>query len=279
MTQTLGRGLGSLIPGADNTSTIPSDDAVKEIDIKVITPNTQQPRENFDRDSMEALINSIKEHGIIQPLVVVKEGNAYQLIAGERRFRAAKMIGLQAVPAVVRTASEQEKLELALVENVQRQNLNPLEKAYGYHRLIEEFGITQEQVGKRVGQSRAAISNTLRLLTLPTEIQQALRDVRITEGHAKVILGVKDPAEQKKIFRHILDNKLSVRSTEQAARKVTVRKHRRTSKDPNLAAHEQSLEEALGTKVDIDKKGQQGTVRIHFYSADDLKEIIRKITS
>ncbi|MFA6098109.1 MAG: ParB/RepB/Spo0J family partition protein [Patescibacteria group bacterium] len=282
---TLGRGLGSLIPHRKiaeeiNSTIMPVlDDQIREIEVRLLKPNPHQPRVDFDRANLEDLINSIKVHGIISPLIVIKGQGEYQIIAGERRWRAAKILGLKKVPVVARSATEQEKLELALVENVQRQNLNPIEKAYGYQRLIDEFNLTQEEVGKKVGQSRAAVSNALRLLTLEPEIQKALIEGIITEGHAKVLLGIKNEIERLKVFKNIISHKLSVRSAEDKARTVTVRKHiRQSSKDPNITALEESIREKLGTKVEIQKNGEQGLVKIHFYSTEELREIINKIT-
>ncbi len=284
-TSTLGRGLSSLIPlksikeSLDNKDSVGLKERVYEVEVDKIQPNPRQPRQNFDRALLEDLINSIKVHGIIQPLVVFESSDGYQLITGERRLRAAKMLGLKKVPVVVRNASEQEKLELALVENVQRQNLNPIERAYGYQGLVDEFNLTQEEVAKKVGQSRAAVANTLRLLSLPDEIQKALQEEKITEGHAKALLGIVTSEERRRLFKEILKNKLSVRLAESQARKVTVRKHiRHKTIDPNLHEKEELLQESLGTKVEIKKKGGQGTITVHFYSAEELQEIISKIT-
>jgi len=286
MSSTLGRGLGSLIPPKNVKMSLEDKgisqgtrDQIEDVSINNIKPNPGQPRHDFDRDSLEDLINSIKIHGIIQPLVAIKKDDHYQLIAGERRWRAAKILGLAKVPAILRSASNQESLEMALVENVQRQDLNPLEKAYGFKRLIEEFSLKQEDVAKKVGQSRAAVANTLRLLMLPVEMQKALQAGKITEGHAKAILGVKSDDERKKLFQDILKGSFSVRKAEAQARKVTVKKHqRRVSQDPNLQEKEEILQESLGTRVEINKKGQQGNINIHFYSNEELQEIINKIT-
>ncbi len=280
-TSTLGRGLNSLIPPAPGTSTGDDGERVLQIAVEDIKPNPHQPRQQFDHDALEELVSSIKEHGIIQPLVVIKQGSGYQLIAGERRFRAAQTLGKKKVPAVVRTASDQEQLELALVENVQRQNLNPIDKAIGYQRLVDEFSLTQEAVAKKVGQSRAAVANALRLLQLPESMQEALADGRLTEGHAKVLLSVKNESERERLFQDIIKHKLTVRVAEgQASRSTTVRTHTRHSGgDPNLVAQEDRLREALGTKVSLKRSGKQGTITIHFYSSEELGEIIRKITS
>ncbi|MDP2695753.1 MAG: ParB/RepB/Spo0J family partition protein [bacterium] len=283
-TSSLGRGLSSLIPSKIIRQDIEEKisghhESILELDTNSIKPNPHQPRQKFDRDMLEDLINSIKEHGIIQPLVVYKEGSDYKLIAGERRHRAAKVLGLEKVPVVIRTATEQEKLELAIVENIQRQNLNPIEKAFGYKKLADDFNLTQDEVAKKVGQSRVAVTNTLRLLSLAPEIQEALKDSKITEGHAKVLLGVSTPEEQIKLFKDIVSNNLSVRKVESKVQKVRVKKHTQTltSGDPNLITKQDALQEALGTKVEIKENNGQGTITIHYYSKEELREIINKI--
>jgi len=284
-TSTLGRGLNSLIPSKQIKQEIEEKisglhEQVMELATDRIQPNPHQPREKFDRDMLEDLINSIKEHGIIQPLVVYRDGEDYKLIAGERRHRAAKILGLSKVPVVVRTASDQEKLELAIVENIQRQNLNPIEKAIGYKKLADDFNMTQEQVAKKVGQSRVSVANTMRLLSLSPEIQNALKDGKITEGHAKVILGAEGLTAQNSLFKDIISKNLSVRKAENSMHKVRVRKHVRNLGigDPNITAKKDKLQESLGTKVELrDSKGQ-GTITIHYYSTEELNEIIRKIS-
>jgi len=283
-TSTLGRGLNSLIPSKSIRQDIEEKisgqhEKILELDTDLIMPNPHQPRQKFDRDMLEDLTNSIKEHGIIQPLVVYKDGSDFKLIAGERRHRAAKMLGLEKVPVVIRTATEQEKLELAIVENIQRQNLNPIEKAYGYKKLADDFNLTQDEVAKKVGQSRVAVTNTLRLLSLAPDIQEALKDSKITEGHAKVLLSVATPEEQKKLFKDIVSNNLSVRKVESKVQKVRVKKHTRilTSNDPNLINKQDALQESLGTKVEIKESNGQGTITIHYYSQEELVAIINKI--
>lgn len=278
----LGRGLSSLIPPRNaeasedmaQSATI----GVHEIPIGDIQPNPHQPRVHFDRASLDDLVSSIKVHGIIQPLVVIRSRVGYQLIAGERRLRAAKIVGLKKVPAVIRSATEQEKLELAIVENVQRQSLNPIERARGYQRLIDEFTLTQEEVGKKVGQSRVAVTNALRLLTLPNDMQEALIEGKLTEGHAKALLAVESPVERERLFKEIVKGGVSVRVAESQAWKVSVKQHSRRSKDPNIREKEDALQLALGTKVEVKKRGQHGTIVIHFYSAEEFQSVIKNIT-
>jgi len=282
----LGRGLGSLIPqkltkeATQKIDKIEGERKVLEIPIEKIQPNPLQPRKDFSHRDLEELINSIREHGIVQPLIVTeKEDGNYQLIAGERRLRAAKILNLTSVPTIVRKAKEQEKLELALIENIQRKNLNPLEEAAAYQKLIDEFNLTQEEVAKRVGKSRAVVTNTLRLLNLPEEVQKAIIEEKITAGHARVIAGLEDPREQLEFFKKIIRFGLNVRETESVARKVLVKKHERIigRADPLIQDKENQLRETLGTRVNIKKFGRGGEIIINFYSEEELEEIIRKI--
>ncbi|MFH1207089.1 MAG: ParB/RepB/Spo0J family partition protein [Patescibacteria group bacterium] len=278
----LGRGLNSLIPPRNGDRKATTESAISpgthDLPIHEIQPNPHQPRKNFDRSALEDLMNSIKIHGIIQPLVVIRARGGYQLIAGERRLRASKLLGLKKVPAVIRSATEQEKLELAIVENVQRQSLNPIERAHGFQRLIDEFNLTQDEVGKKVGQNRVTVTNSLRLLTLPGDMQQALAEGKLTEGHAKALLGVETAAARECLFQEILKSGLSVRVAESQARRVSVRQHSRRSKDPNILEKEDALQAALGTKVEIRRKGKRGTITVHYYSAEEFQAIVRKIT-
>lgn len=285
----LGRGLDSLIPRkkidditlAEVTGPIVAvddQDKIRQLPLDKIAANPHQPRQQFDHQQLENLIDSIREHGIIQPLVVTKNGDSYQLIAGERRLRAAKFLELPAVPAIVRRAGEQEKLEISLIENLQRQDLNPVEEAIAYQRLVNEFNLTREAVGKRVGKSKSAIVNQLRLLSLPDEIKQALIDGQISAGHGKVIAGITDAAEQLKFFKKVLKNQMNVRETESAVQEIEVKKHtRHLRRDPNLVSQEELLQGALGTKVKISKKDGQGKITVEFYSEEELQAIIGKI--
>lgn len=273
---TLGRGLSSLIPTSGGAGA--SKDGVNEVSVEQIQSNPHQPRQNFDQASLEELVDSIKEHGILQPLIVLPVKSGYQLIAGERRLRAAKMLGLKKVPVVVRSATEQQKLELAIVENVQRQNLSPIERALSYQSLVDEFSMTQEEVAKKVGQSRAAVANTLRLLSLPEHMRKSLLEGRITEGHAKALLSVTDEKKRDKLFKEVSREQLSVRGTESRAKHVSVKRHSRQIKsDPNLKVKEDLLQESLGTRVELKRSGGGGSITVHFYSSEELNEIIRKI--
>lgn len=277
----LGRGLSSLIPNmAQKRSEAPSrqlDDGPRVLQIPTgqIVANPHQPRKGIDHAALEDLINSIRQHGIIQPLVVVKEGRGYQLVAGERRFRSAQIIGLKTVPAIVRDATTQEQLELAIVENVQRKDLNPMERATAYRKLIDEFGLTQEQVSKRVGKSRVTVANALRLLDLPEEVREALASEKISEGHAKVIAGAPTPKEQLKLLNEILKGALSVRSGEKLAH--TSRGSRRRPGDPELIAAEEELRDRFTTRVRIDRRGKLGTITIEFYSDEEYRALLQRL--
>jgi ParB family chromosome partitioning protein len=288
----LGRGLSSLIPNKLNEENkdLPGEiknlvaedeQRVKRVALADIESNPLQPREHFDYGELEDLVNSIKQYGIIQPLVVspLPDGK-YQLIAGERRLRAAQVLELAKVPCLVRNARELEKLELALIENIQRTNLNPIEEARAYKKLIDDFSLTQEEVAVRVGKKRATIANVLRLLELPPEIQQGLKEGQITAGHAKAILAAESEVERTNLFKKILKFNLNVREAESAVKKVKVRSHERIiAKDPDLADKEEQLRNALNTKVSINKKGDGGTVTIDFYSTEELNGIINKIVN
>ncbi|MFA6410260.1 MAG: ParB/RepB/Spo0J family partition protein [Candidatus Buchananbacteria bacterium] len=279
----LGKGLGSLIPPKidkqilpQNSSVFVQSEMIVKVPINKIKANPHQPRTDFDHESLEDLTNSIKEHGIIQPLILTPSGNDYEVIAGERRLRAAQILELETVPAVIRDIQEQQKLELALVENIQRKDLNAIEEAVAYQRLIDEFNLTQEEAAVRVGKSRSAVTNALRLLGLPTEIQKALVTGKINYTTARVIVGL-PPQERLKFFEKIIKQDLTVRAVENQAKKVIVRQHIRKAKDPNLTALEDKLQSALGTKVIVKKTGETGYITIEFYSSEDLEGIVNKI--
>jgi len=287
----LGRGLGALIPQRS-----PSPDAtqaptaaepaiarhagelvVQRIPVDRIDPNPHQPRTHFDHNALEDLVSSIKEHGILQPLVVTeKPDGRYELIVGERRLRAAKIADFDAVPAIVRSATEQQKMELALIENVQRADLNPIEEAHAYLRLQEEFGLTQDQVGERVGKSRPQVANIIRLLQLPEEIQRALAEQRISASNARTLLSLPTDEERMGMFDALLKGNFTVRQTE--ARVPHHRSRRVTESDPNLAAIENRLRDALGTKVKVTRDARgEGEVRIQYYDDEDLNAIADRI--
>ncbi len=284
----LGRGLGSLIPKKinvqddfiENVSTnvvAKNSSYIQSIDPRLIVANPYQPRKEFDPIALNDLIESIKEHGIIQPLVVSPKGDKYELIAGERRLRSALELELREVPVVVREVSEQKKLELALIENLQRQDLSPIESAVAYNQLINEFNLTQDDLAKKMGIARSTIANTLRFLSLPEEIKSALAKKQISEAHAKYLLGLDSEVKQLNIFRKILYNNLSVRETDKLIKQYGGTKKAKVIIGENDKQIIDSLQIHLGTKIEI-KRGQKGgRIEINFYSEDDFKNIIKKI--
>lgn len=287
MSQALGRGLGSLIPkknidAAANTETTSSPviadaDRVFYIDPKEISMNPYQPRHNFSEVSLRELMDSIKEHGIIQPLVLTRKDGKYELIAGERRWRSATALGLKTVPALVREANEQKKLELALIENLQRQDLDPVETARAYKRLMDEFDLTQEETAKRVGKARSTLANTLRLLELPLEVQEALSSGRITEAHAKYLLGIDNPGKQMVLFKKILNQNLSVAQTHDETKRMGGTKSARVVINYADKDKEEKLRSHFGTKARIIRSGRGGRVVLDFYSEEELGNIMDKI--
>lgn len=251
----------------------------REVEISRIVPNPHQPRFHFDETKLQELSDSIKEHGIIQPIVVSEnETGSYEIIAGERRFQAAKLAGLLKVPVIVRKATEQQKLELAIIENIQRHDLNPIEEAKSYQKLIDEFDLSQDEAAKKLGKSRSTVANKLRMLSLPVEIQKALMEEKITEGHAKAILAISEPEKQKALFELILKSGLTVRQTENKTKEVSVRTHNRNVNiDPETKAVEDDLSQALNTKVKLQKSGTGGKIVIEFYSEEELGNILERI--
>ncbi|MCS7287180.1 MAG: ParB/RepB/Spo0J family partition protein [Anaerolineae bacterium] len=272
----LGKGLEALIPSLG----LEESGAIKEISVDEIIPNPYQPRRHLDQEALEELAQSIREHGLIQPLIVTRdeESGKYQLIAGERRWRAARMAGFSTVPVIVKEVSPREMLELALVENIQRADLNPLEEAEAYRFLIEEFGLTQEEVAKRVGKSRVAVANTVRLLRLPSEVKKALAEGLISEGHARALLALSSSELQIRALEKILKRGLNVRQTEELVRKLQEpgRSLRRETL-PEIKELEEKLRESLGTKVQLIKGRKGGRLVIFFYSDEDLRFICERL--
>ena len=272
----LGRGLSALL-GTPDLET----DQLREVDIDRILPNSHQPRKNFDQDALNDLANSIRAHGVVQPLVVRPlDDGFFQLIAGERRWRASQLAGLPRVPVVVRETGEHDALEIALIENLQREDLNPMEEAQAYERLIVDFGMTQEEVAKRVGKNRATIANMLRLLKLPAEVQQWLRENQLSTGHAKALLSLSDLSAILDSARKIIQGNYSVRQAE-----MLVSRYSKTAAgkdetagsgeiaDPNVKAAIHALEQALGTKVSIQESGGKGKIELHFFSFEEMNRL------
>lgn len=270
----LGRGLDSLIPMDDNNQ----GGGLTEIAVGLIDVNPHQPRTVFIQEDLEELAASIKKHGVLQPLVVSPEGDHYQLIAGERRLRASKIAGLAKVPVIVRDASDHEKLELAIIENVHRSNLNPIDEAISYRKLIEEFSYTQDQVSEVMGKSRASVANKIRLLMLPTDIKRALKDGKITEGHGKALLSIDDPKKQLIAFEQILTGDMNVREAEKAAQAHNnPAKKEKPEQDLVINQLASDLKSYLGSKVTIKKSTKGGKIEIAYYSEEELARIYQRI--
>ncbi len=263
----LGKGLEALIPSAAG---------VTEVAVESIVPNPRQPRQALDPQALQELADSISEQGLVQPLVVTEAEGGYQLLVGERRWRAAQLAGLEVVPVVVREATPQQMLELALVENLQREDLNPLEAASAYHQLVEEFGMTQQQVADKVGKNRVTVSNTLRLLKLHDEVKNSLLKGQITEGHARALLRLESAKAQLAALHTIVQGDLNVRQTEQMIRRMAKEPRPKTAsreRSPQLKALEDKFRQALGTKVSLARSGKSGRLVIYFYSEEELQAI------
>jgi ParB family chromosome partitioning protein len=300
----LGRGLGALFssappalqptptpaPNSFQPTVVPplpaaqadARERVQSVAVAKVKPCPFQPRKDFSEESLKDLASSIKEQGIVQPLIVRKSGEGFELIAGERRWRAAQMLGLAEVPIIVREADDRAVLELALIENLQRENLNPIEEALGYSQLIEQFKLTQEEAAAKVGKSRAVVANAMRLLKLAPDLQGHVRDGRLSVGHAKVILGLTNWEEQKLAVEKVLKNGLNVRQTEDLL--TVLQKKGGTKKtssgklvdvDPHVAALEEKLQQAFGTKVSLRYGSGKGSIEIKFFSDDDLDRILK----
>jgi len=279
----LGRGLGALIPtGVVSNDTV----GLQEIPVSAIRPNPQQPREHFDEESLAALAESIREVGVLQPVLVRAGGDGFELIAGERRWRAARRIGLQTIPGIVRTADDASMLQQAIVENVQREELNPLEEAAAYQQLIEDFSLTHDDVAARVGRSRTTITNTLRLLQLPPAIQRYVKDGSLRMGHARALLGTPDRAFQEQLAKRAVAEELSVRDVEEAIRAredsepaAKIARARATKlRPPGLLELEELLGDHLETRVRISMGPRRGRVEVDFATLEDLERIYRVIT-
>lgn len=281
----LGAGIDVLIP--DNSGDSSSNSGIQEVDINKVEPDKNQPRKNFDEDDLESLADSIKQYGVIDPLLVQDKGDYYEIVGGERRWRASKKAGLKKVPVIVREFTDEEKVLIALIENTQRTDLNPIEEATTYKRLMEEFNLTQDEVADRVSKSRPAVSNALRLLNLSDEVQQLLAERTISSGHARALLGIKDKEKQSEFANIIIDNRLSVREVEREIKKMqddksTASAPKKKEIDPQLLAVyseiEEKLKESTGTKVSIIPKDEKkGKIEIEYYDADELERLVEKL--
>jgi len=284
----MGRGLGAILSAESKAVQSATDAGAKdlvgnivEIPIEDIYPNANQPRTHFDEKALQELAESIKVLGIIQPITVRKDGAKFEIISGERRYRASKMAGLKEIPAYVRLVNDQELLEMALVENIQREDLDAIEVALTYQRLLEEIGLTQEALSQRVGKERSTITNSIRLLKLNPDVQQAIRNGDISAGHGRAILSLENPEDQQALFKQIVNNRLSVRQAEEAAKHFKSPKENSISKEPktlpnNLRRAEKTLADALALKVEIKSsaKGDKGKIVLNFDNEEELEKIL-----
>ena len=295
MARGLGKGLDSLIPDAvgeakvkkEAVETKTIDDAVEKnqqetlVKITAVEPNRKQPRKNFDEDSLQELSDSIKQVGLIQPILVQDRKDHYEIIAGERRWRAAKMAGLKEVPVIIRDYTEQEIMEISLIENIQREDLNPIEEAQAYKRLLTEFNLKQDEVAERVSKSRTAVTNSMRLLKLTDTVQQMVIDEMISTGHARAILGIEDPEEQYEVAQRIFDEKLSVREVEKLVKNLHKPEKPKKKLNDDVTMQviyqdiEDKLKQRLSTKVTVTSKGEgSGKIEIEFYNHEDLDRLL-----
>lgn len=257
-------------------------EGIKYIDINNIKPNANQPRKTFDEGKLEELADSIREHGLIQPLVVRKSTNGYEIVAGERRWRAARKIGIKEIPAIVRELSDEENMLLAIIENMQREDLDPIEEAEGISQMIETYGLSQEQVSKSLGKSRPYITNQLRLLKLPEEIRKMVSNGRLSSGHVRALITIDDEEKQIKLAVQAVEQGLSVRQVEalaKANKNVKKSKSAKKKKSADVKRVEEDLKVALGTKVNLNQNGKKGKIEIEFYSKDELERLIELLKS
>ncbi len=272
----LGKGLKAFIP---EEYSILKEERYADLEIEQIKPNPLQPRLKFDKESIDELARSIKESGVLQPLIVVPEGNHYRIIVGERRWRAAQKIGLRKIPSLIRSMPKAQQLEISLVENLQREDLNPLEIALAYQKLAQKLDYTQQEIAEKVGKDRTSVANYLRLLNLPKEIQNNLAEGKISMGHARALIALEDPKLQIIFSRQIIQNHLSVRDVEKMVHKLkqTIPRQKRQIPDADLKALQEEFVKLLATKVSISGSQKKGHIKIYYFSADDLNRIYEKL--
>lgn len=274
----LGKGISALIPDKEE---VEKGERIMYVAVDQVKPNPFQPREDFDIQSMEDLIQSIKEKGVIQPILVRRKDDYYELIAGERRLRAANTLNLKEIPVIVKDVDDRDSLELALIENIQRQDLNAIEEAHAYQYLIDKFQLTQERISEVLGKARVSITNTLRLLRLPYEIQEEMKKGRISFAHGRALLEIEDENQQRRLAQEIISNSLSVRELENLIRmrrpKGFKRKIGQLIREPLVMVFEEEMQQALATKVRISKRKKRGHILIEFYSDEDLTRIVNKL--
>lgn len=248
------------------------------IDINEIKPNEKQPRKNFDEEKLDELANSIKEHGLIQPVILRKASRGYEIVAGERRWRACRKAGFKEIPSIIKELTDEENMLLAIIENMQREDLDPIEEAEGLNQMIDTFGLTQEEVSKSVGKSRPYITNALRLLKLPEEVQNFLSQGRLSVGHARAIAGVMDSSRQIELAQYTIEHELSVREIEKLIKEGNLQRskvsRRKAEKSPDVKQVEEDLKQIMGTKVILSQKGKKGRIEIEYYSKEELERLI-----
>ncbi|MFC1804360.1 ParB/RepB/Spo0J family partition protein [Candidatus Omnitrophota bacterium] len=274
----LGKGISALIPERESTG---KEEKISFLRLGAIRPSQFQPREDFDNQALEDLAQSIREKGVIQPILVRRRGENYELIAGERRLRAANLLQLKEIPAIIREINDEDSLELALIENLQREELNPIEEARAYQYLMNKFKLTQERISEVLGKARVSVTNTLRLLKLPKEIQDEMKKGRISFGHGRALLEIDDGNKQRRLTQEVISKGLSVRELESLIKthrpSVKRPKHSIRKQDPYLVVLEDELQHALATKVRISRRKKRGQITIEFYSQEDLERVVNKI--
>jgi ParB-like partition proteins len=270
----LGKGLGALIDTVDTDEL-----GIKQLKLNDIEPNSGQPRKHFNDEKLEQLADSIRQHGIVQPLIVKKEDNTYKIVAGERRWRAARIAGLDTVPVIIKDLSSKQVMEIALIENLQREDLNPIEEAEAYERLISDFGMTQEDISVTVGRSRPAIANSIRLLTLQEKLRSLVINGDITSGHARALLSIEDKALQIKAAEDIINKGMNVRETEKLVKRIISKREEKSPKklDEEYLAIEEKFREIFGTKVKLIKNNKSGKILIEYYSVEELDRIVELV--
>ncbi len=276
----LGRGLGALIPQRPEAPEVRSTPGLAEIPISQIQPNPYQPRKTFNEASIEELARSVREHGIVQPLVVTRAGDKYKLIAGERRFRAAQKAGLTTVPALIKEMMQEgDALQIALIENIQREDLNPIEEALAYHQLHDDFQLTQEEISKRVGKERSTVANFLRLLKLPDPVKKLLASGQLSMGHARALLAIESPKKQEQLADRVVRKNLNVRQTEMLASESSPKTTEKKEKEKDVFTRdaEDKLQRTLRTKVEIDRRRRGGVIHIRYGSEDELIRVVDEL--
>lgn len=279
MKKGLGKGLGAIL---DSENILADATGVSELKINDIEPNREQPRKSFDQEKLQSLADSITQHGVVQPIIVKKKDKGYSIIAGERRWRAAKIAGLKTIPAIVKDLSPQGVMEIALIENIQREDLNPIEEAEAYQKLMDEHNLTQELIAKMVGKSRAAIANSVRLLTLADKVKEMLVGEVLTPGHARTLITIEDKEKQVQLADTIVEKNLNVRETEKLVNELANQKEKKqpkcVNKDANTLDIEEKLKSYLGTKVELHHHANKGKIVIEYYSSDELDRIIEMLS-